>query len=573
MDSTSNLSAQKKINKAMEEELKALREKDKLSQYDIDRANKKYELTMKQIALEEAQANKSTMRLRRDAQGNYSYQFVADEDEVSDAQQDLLAAQNDLYNFDKERYQQTLDDILSIYQEYQQKMLEAAQINDPIARAEQEKLITEQYQQLLLSIAADNETAKQNLGMSTTEALQGQYDINRSNFEAITQGIFDNFSSVEEGMSTNFETIMSNMITGWSGGVQNMIDKIAGDGPDGFKQQSQNAFNIAQQAAQEFDNKLIEIGENFSGEGNTADRILSDVQDINDKLDSFKTNVLDPTLAAVQTLIPDVWAEYKSGVDLAAESMSTLATKISSVYTNADSLSKKLTNIASQSPINVEVKYKTTGSATNPSGEYGANGGGNGPETILGSGSEEEIKEYKGKISPFMVITGANGKKQKKYFYENYPSYPKGQWYGGMGTAQEEARKGITSLFVGHSFALTPIGDYYQIRAIDESNSNDAYMNSMLIEKDDYDKFDTGGYTGEWGGEGRMAMLHEKEIVLNQTDTANILDAVAIVRGIGDMLASLQSNWLSNLSSVQVPTISNSETNNSTAQTVNITVS
>ena len=66
-------------------------------------------------------------------------------------------------------------------------------------------------------------------------------------------------------------------------------------------------------------------------------------------------------------------------------------------------------------------------------------------------------------------------------------------------------------------------------------------------------------------------MLHEKEIVLNQTDTANILDAVAIVRGIGDMLASLQSNWLSNLSSVQVPTISNSETNNSTAQTVNIT--
>ena len=83
--------------------------------------------------------------------------------------------------------------------------------------------------------------------------------------------------------------------------------------------------------------------------------------------------------------------------------------------------------------------------------------------------------------------------------------------------------------------------------------------------------FDTGGYTGEWGSEGRMAMLHEKEIVLNQTDTANILDAVAIVRGIGDMLASLQSNWLSNLSSVQVPTISNSETNNSTAQTVNIT--
>ena len=46
IDSTSSLSAQKKLNKAMEEELKALREKDKLSQYDIDRANKKYEITI-----------------------------------------------------------------------------------------------------------------------------------------------------------------------------------------------------------------------------------------------------------------------------------------------------------------------------------------------------------------------------------------------------------------------------------------------------------------------------------------------------------------------------------------------
>lgn len=585
MDSTSNLSAQKKINKAMEEELKALREKDKLSQYDIDRANKKYELTMKQIALEEAQANKSTMRLRRDAQGNYSYQFVADEDEVSDAQQDLLAAQNDLYNFDKERYQQTLDDILSIYQEYQQKMLEAAQINDPVARAEQEKLITEQYQQLMLAIAADNETAKQNLGMSTTEALQGQYDINRSNFEAITQGIFDNFSSVEEGMSTNFETIMSNMITGWDGGVQSMIDKIAGDGPDGFKQQSQNAFNIAQQAAQEFDNKLIEIGENFSGEGNTADRILSDVQEINDKLDSFKTNVLDPTLAAVQTLIPDVWAEYKSGVDLAAESMNTLATKISSVYTNADSLSKKLINIASQSPINVEIKYKTTGDATNPSGGYGPNGGGGKGISSQTSSQIGDTVVWGGDYA-LLNQDANNGNKMtntSKTWNDIWDALDENEqydwddahWDGGDDEVlayafpkwkiTKEAYQDDKVYLYLESERDSSIGGWIPEEDLEEfSKSSEGWSYKTQ-------SFDTGGYTGEWGGEGRMAMLHEKEIVLNQTDTANILDAVAIVRGIGDMLASLQSNWLSNLSSVQVPTISNSETNNSTAQTVNIT--
>lgn len=49
------------------------------------------------------------------------------------------------------------------------------------------------------------------------------------------------------------------------------------------------------------------------------------------------------------------------------------------------------------------------------------------------------------------------------------------------------------------------------------------------------DKFDTGGYTGEWTNsgnnkEGRMAMLHEKELVLNAEDTQNILKAVSLQR-------------------------------------------
>jgi hypothetical protein len=28
--------------------------------------------------------------------------------------------------------------------------------------------------------------------------------------------------------------------------------------------------------------------------------------------------------------------------------------------------------------------------------------------------------------------------------------------------------------------------------------------------------FDTGGYTGSWGSYGKLAMLHEKEMVLNK---------------------------------------------------------
>lgn len=41
------------------------------------------------------------------------------------------------------------------------------------------------------------------------------------------------------------------------------------------------------------------------------------------------------------------------------------------------------------------------------------------------------------------------------------------------------------------------------------------------------DSFDTGGYTGNWSGsDGKLAMVHQKELVLNETDTSNILAAI-----------------------------------------------
>lgn len=61
--------------------------------------------------------------------------------------------------------------------------------------------------------------------------------------------------------------------------------------------------------------------------------------------------------------------------------------------------------------------------------------------------------------------------------------------------------------------------------------------------------FDTGGYTGEWGQSGRLAVLHEKELVLNSEDTENILDAVSLIRQITAGTAQL-SYGLGNIGNV-----------------------
>jgi archaellum component FlaC len=95
----------------MDEELTILKQKNKLTQYDIDRANKRYEIALKQIALEEAQQSKSTMRLRRDSQGNYRYEYVADNDAIDKARDELEKLKNDLYNFDKAQYQDSLNEM------------------------------------------------------------------------------------------------------------------------------------------------------------------------------------------------------------------------------------------------------------------------------------------------------------------------------------------------------------------------------------------------------------------------------------------------------------------------------
>ena len=58
----------------------------------------------------------------------------------------------------------------------------------------------------------------------------------------------------------------------------------------------------------------------------------------------------------------------------------------------------------------------------------------------------------------------------------------------------------------------------------------------------------TGGYTGSWeNNNGRLALLHQKELVLNEDDTKNMLNTVAIMRQIS---SSLGENTLARLAGV-----------------------
>lgn len=61
----------------------------------------------------------------------------------------------------------------------------------------------------------------------------------------------------------------------------------------------------------------------------------------------------------------------------------------------------------------------------------------------------------------------------------------------------------------------------------------------------------SGGYTGAWGSGGKLAVLHEKELVLNANDTENILSAISLVRDFASAidLRAAASNISTGLSS------------------------
>ena len=134
IDKTDNAVAQNKLVQARAEAEarlnKIMEERGKLSQYELDRENALYELTLKQIALEEAQQTANTMKLTRDAFGNYSYQYVSDEDQIAEAEAELAEAQNNLYNLDKEKTSELISNYTSKMQEFTEKYAEAIATGD-----------------------------------------------------------------------------------------------------------------------------------------------------------------------------------------------------------------------------------------------------------------------------------------------------------------------------------------------------------------------------------------------------------------------------------------------------------
>lgn len=614
-NSTTNTSTRNKLLEFQKKELAALKEKDKLSQYDIDRANKKYEILQKTIALEEAQNNKSQMRLRRDSQGNYTYQYTANAENVDKSEQELKDAYQALYQLDEDKIKENGNKYYELMETMNSELQDAMTITDEEARKKRIQQIKDYYLPQLVALGVSEKEVYKNIQESATAAYLSTQNLASTTFKNITDyviGLVDNIAGAENDKSlqsalntvgNNAELILPNHV---KLGVDAMKTAMAGEG--GLKPILDNLFNTCINAAKEFNNQLGQIQQQS---GVTLDDInadLSTAADRTGKLDE-KFSGLNTTLSTSITRITSVNEQLQGVIDKTAKDISwtiKIIENLETVKTRFDNLSRSAAGVASRlafiksqdynktvdvkikiddewtkkinnikadlnsiknKTVTVDVKYNKNGSNNsndnnievngmstkvlqNIGALYSLDGQGNRGQKIsglenqeaytglrvLGSGKEKDvfyITDKNGKtLGATKVLTVTNWGKGHVNIKKTNDPYDYDTWNLNEGT----------KVYIGDTVSATSgNGKYRKVAFYDEEGRvHTGYIGTTVT------SLDTGGYTGDWGSkEGRMAMLHEKELVLNKQDTKNILAAVQSVRAMQDIVTAININALS----------------------------
>lgn len=99
---TNDLLAKQKLRDIQQEIHDLQADGVQMSQYDLEYLQKKYDLQLAEIALMEQQNSKTSMRLVRDAAGNWTYAYDADEEKIEDATQKYEDAVHELGKLSKD---------------------------------------------------------------------------------------------------------------------------------------------------------------------------------------------------------------------------------------------------------------------------------------------------------------------------------------------------------------------------------------------------------------------------------------------------------------------------------------
>lgn len=499
IDNTTN-SAHKERLKALQEEINQRREGNKLSQYDLDILNAKYQVLQAQMALEDAQNAKNQIQLVRDSQGNWNYQYTANQDDIANAQQNLLDAENDWYNIAKQQVTDVTGEIVSTWQECQDKIKDIYSdmtLTDE-ERSAQAQEIYKYYSEKIKYL----EEEKQNAIADMTEAgnknlidnaiITGDTitDLTGITTEELKQLVADSGESIADILMKNSEQLKE-----IAGNNTDLIDKFNNTYAKDLDDMTQNTTNfedelrkLLDQAQRDFDNYKDKVQNVASETGTTLDNLAQETDKVSEATDQLRErgdeakdtlwNIIDAAQNA-----SDGYLELAQSIWDTVEALRALASQQAQF---AASSSSKGNSSKGYDP-NTDYSGVIMDGIANGWLEYGS-------------------KEYK------ELTSQRENKIDDMGLTEEY--------FGTRGDAADNRYKDSTS-----------VGQY---------GSKEEWKKKMQALG--VPGFATGGYTGIFD-DAKLAFLHQKELVLNQSDTENILAAVQAVRTIGtDLFKSIEKS-------------------------------
>lgn len=499
IDNTTN-SAHKERLKALQEEINQRREGNKLSQYDLDILNAKYQVLQAQMALEDAQNAKDQIELVRDSQGNWNYQFTANQDDIAKAQQNLLDAENDWYNIAKQQVTDVTGEIVSTWKECQDKIKDIYSdmtLTDE-ERSAQAQEIYKYYSEKIKYL----EEEKQNAIADMTEAgnknlidnaiITGDTitDLTGITSEELKQLVANSGESVADILMKNSEQLKE-----IAGNNTDLIDKFNNTYAKDLDDMTQNTTNfedelrkLLDQAQRDFDNYKDKVQNVASETGTTLDNLAQETDKVSEATDQLRErgdeakDTLWNMIDAAQNA-SDGYLELAQSIWDTVEALRALASQQAQF---AASSSSKGNSSKGYDP-NTDYSGVIMDGIANGWLEYGS----------------KEYKELTSQRENKIDDMGLT----KEYF-------------GTRGDAADNRYKDSTS-----------VGQY---------ESEEEWKKKMQALG--VPGFATGGYTGIFD-DAKLAFLHQKELVLNQSDTENILAAVQAVRTIGtDLFKSIEKS-------------------------------
>lgn len=526
---------QQLLQKFYDEQVATLTQKDKLTADEVERAELLYELTLKQMAVEEARANKTVMRLVRNDQGNWVYQYMADLEAVATAQESLTSSIDDLMAHDKEVYEKTQDEILERRKQFIEDMqaLQEAYLNgefeDEAAFNQALQELQEQFNSDMLVLTEEYALAERNIAESTLMSICDAYGIS-----------FGELNDLSETQRETFKNMGIQLGNDWSSTLDNMT---------AMNLNYTSAFLNAYWASQ--GGLVSETGKAFGTIKDSANASLIEMQNsANSAFGSIK-GTAQSEFGNISTIIKNSFTE---STNAATEYKNNVETTLNSAGMSFDSMANKTESLKTSTN---NLKNDTDKLVTTMGKEYDA--------IKKNLGEYDKIKQAYNNIKTAVdsYVTSLN----KAIEAQKNLSNTKPNTSTSSNSSSSSSSSSTKTPQVGDVVKSVPGTWYYDSAGATPSGTPSKWASQFKITKHvagakkpwhiqgtnggtgsgwvEWVGFKTGGYTGDWsktggidGQGGKMAVLHQKELVLNASDTENMLKAVELVRELKTSLFS-----------------------------------